>query len=112
MAFAIDQIEELKQIAPSLRIAEEGGYTYLFIEQLKLPAHCTPAVVDVLLCPQPKDGYDSRLFFSTIRGGIPARTWNGHLRVLDRTWHAASWRCRTGLRLAELLMVHLKVLRA
>lgn len=112
MEYPKDQIEELKQIAPSLRIAEEGGNSFILMEQLKLPAHCTPSVADALLCPHPHSGYDSRLFFSVVPAGIPGRTWNGQIRVLDRTWYAASWRCANGLRLAELLMVHLKVLRA
>lgn len=111
MEYPQDQIDELKTIAPSLRIAEEGGNTYILIEQLQLPEHCTPKVVDLLLCPKSRDGYPSRLYFSIIPTGIPARNWNGQVRVLDRTWYAASWSCKTGLRLAELLMVHLKILR-
>ena len=111
MEFPQDQIEELKQIAPSLSIAEEGGYTFIRIEELKLPDHCKPSEVEALLCPVPRDGYNSRLFFSSIITGGPQRNWNGNIRVLDKNWHAISWRTNTKLRLAQMLMVHLNALR-
>lgn len=111
MIFPQEQIEELKRIAPNLCLAEEGGYPYILIEQLQLPDGCQPASADVLLCPKPRDGYASRLFFQQVITEIPARNWNGNIRVLERNWWAMSWRVPEGLRLAEILLIHLKALK-
>lgn len=110
MSFPQDQIDELKRIAPNLCLAEEGGLPYILIQQYELPSGCQPAVVDLLLCPKPRDGYESRLFFPQIITGIPARNWNGRLRALERNWCAMSWKVPGGLRLAETLLIHLKAL--
>lgn len=112
MLFSEEEINELKTIAPALSQAQEGGYTYILISGLVLPDGCIPATVDALLCSQPKDGYHSRLFFAEPIAGSPVRNWNGNIRVLDRNWHAISWQTQPGLRLAEMLSVHLKALRS
>jgi hypothetical protein len=111
MDFPIDQIEELKKIAPDLNIAEEGGYTYFLIKNLTLPDGCAPSICDVLLCPMKKDSYESRLYFPVQISGCPPRNWNGRIRVLNSNWYAFSWRVPGNLRLAETLLVHLKALR-
>lgn len=111
MTFEQDQIEELKRIAPNLCIAEEGGLPYMLIRQLQLPEGCQPAIADVLLCPKPRDGYESRLFFPQIITGIPGHNWNGNLRALERNWYAISWKVPGNLRLAETLLIHLKAFR-
>jgi len=109
MEFPKDQIDELKSIAPSLSIAEEGGYTYIHIKDLKLPEGCEPAVVDALLCPVSRDGYCSRLFFSSrISCPVPGLNWNGNIRVLGSNWYAISWRTTQTYRLLETLIIHLK----
>ena len=105
------EIDELKQIAPSLSISEEGGLTYILIGNLKLPNGCKPTVVNALLCPSLRDGYQSRLFFSERITSNIARNWNGNLRVLEENWYAISWKTPSGLRLAEMLLVHLEALR-
>lgn len=111
MEFSTDQIEELKQIAPSLSQASEGGYTFLLIEGLVMPDGCLPRQVDALLCPTPREGYSSRLFLSEKITGCPVLNWNGNIRVLGKNWHAVSWQTRPGLRLSEMLQVHLKAFR-
>lgn len=111
MYFPENQIEELKKITPNLMHAQEGGYNYLLIEKLQLPDGCIPTLVDALLCPTPRDGYESRLFFSEKISGCPARNWNGNIRVLERNWYAISWKVPAGLRLSEILLVHIKALR-
>lgn len=111
MSFPQDQIEELKRIAPSLSIAEEGGYTYIYIEKLRLPDGCNPQVVDALLCPTPVPGYNSRLYLSSQITGCPALNWNGLLRVLDRSWYAVSWRTAQASTLAATLLIHLNAFR-
>jgi hypothetical protein len=111
MSFPQDQIDELKRIAPNLSMAEEGGIPYILIKQYELPSGCQPSTVDLLLCPKPRDGYESRLFFPQVIGGIPSRNWNGRLRALERNWCAISWRVPGGLRLTEILLIHLKALQ-
>ena len=105
------EIEKLKQIAPCLSFAEEGGLSYILIEDLKLPDGCQPRVVNALLCPSPRDGYESRLFFSDKIASNVDRNWNGNLRILENNWYAISWKTQSGLGLAEMLLVHLDALR-
>ena len=111
MTFPENQIKELKKIVPSISYAEEGGYTYILLENLQLPEGCIPSIVNALLCPSPREGYESRLFFESMITGCPQRNWNGKIRVLERNWFAFSWRVPSNLRLAEILLVHLKPLR-
>jgi hypothetical protein len=111
MKFPEEEIIELKTIIPSVSYANEGGYDYLLLEQLTLPDGCQPAVLDVLLCPNQRDGYQSRLFFASQVTGGPTRNWNGNIRALGRNWHAISWATSPGLKLVEMLAVHLKALR-
>jgi hypothetical protein len=111
MYFPEEEIDELKTIAPNLSVAQEGGYTYVHISGLVLPNGCQPAIADALLCSTQREGYNSRLFFSQpISSGI-VRNWSSSIRVLERNWHAISWQTQPGLRLAEILSVHLKALR-
>lgn len=112
LIFPNTQIAELKQISSDLEIAEEGGLTYIRIPGLKLPAGCIPSVCDVLLCPEPRDSYMSRLFFPVQIAGCAERNWNAQLRILGQNWHAFSWAAPEKMRLAETLIFHLNGLRA
>jgi hypothetical protein len=111
MEFTEEEITALKLIIPSVSSTTEGGYDYLLLENLPLPLGSQPETVDALLCPKPRDGYESRLFFSSKVTGCPVRNWNGTIRVLGRNWFAISWKVSPGLKLAEMLMIHLKALR-
>ena len=113
MIFPQEQIDELKIIAPNLSLAQEGGYNYIFIKDLYLPNGCKPAIVDALLCPTVKEGYESNLYYSHHITGCPLRNWNRmNVKILDRNWFAVSWKVQSGLRLSEMLLVHLKALRS
>mgnify|MGYP006909091136 CR=1 FL=1 len=112
MEFPEDQISELKGIAPDLSIAQEGGIPYIRIKGLKLPDGCVPETVNALLCPLKRDGYESSLFYSEKITGCPSRNWNRNgVRILGESWYAVSWRVSSGLRLAEMLQIHLSALR-
>lgn len=112
MNFSEDQIKELKSIAPDLSMAQEGGYTYIRIDNLQLPDYCKPNVVNALLCPSQRDGYESTLFYSAMITGCPTRNWNRNgVRILGENWYAISWKVNPGLRLAEMLQIHLSALR-
>jgi len=106
-----DQVQELLRIYPEAKRATEAGVTYFLLPQLALPAGCLPVYVDALLCPTPRDGYESRLFFAHKIQGCPERNWNGTARILDINWQSLSWRTRPGLRLVQMVSVHLDALR-
>lgn len=114
MAFPSDQIEELKSAFPTVFSAEEGGTTYFLIPNFELPSGSSPAVVDVLLCPTAdRHGYPSRLFFSEQVKSPKPLNWNTNgVRIFERAWFAYSWKIsQPGLRLMQILALHLKALQ-
>lgn len=106
-----EQVNELKSIAPSLSIAEEGGYIFILIERFKLPDSCIPNVSDLLLCPQLREGYQSRIYFPVKVECKKNLNWNGQVSILDRNWYSYSWKTEPGLTLAQMLMIHLTPLK-
>lgn len=112
MELAPDQVEELRGVFTRPQVADEAGLTYILLEQIALPAGCSPPVVDALLCPQPRDGYTSRLFFSAkVTCGKPLN-WNKEDRILERNWFAFSWKTnRENLRLLQMVLDHMAALR-
>jgi hypothetical protein len=112
MTFSQDQINELKKIAPFISEADEGGYTYILIDKLRLPGNCIPIELRALLCPAVLEGYNSRLYLSEKPTGCPlSLNWNGNRRVLNQTWFAFSWQTPSDLRLSEMLLIHINALR-
>jgi hypothetical protein len=110
MDFPVDQLEELKQLAPGVARADEGGHPFFLLPNLTLPAGCTPPSADCLLSPQTYGGYPSRLYFSHMVKSGP--NWNAqNAQILGRNWHAYSWQTnKNDLRLAQLVMDHLRAL--
>lgn len=111
MDFTQAHIDELKGICADVQKCEEGGATFFLMPRLKLLNNCTPNEVDALLCPSPRDGYESRLYFSEKPQCAKALNWNGSIRLLERNWFAFSWKTVAGLRLAQMLAEHLRGLR-
>ncbi len=110
-----DQIDGLKMLFPELSAAEEGGTTFIRIENLILPEGCVPRTVEALLCPIARDGYSSRLFLSEkISHGGGGTNWNpqGGSVILGRQWWAVSWQTRPGQTLSEMVLDHLGAFRA
>ena len=115
MQFPPDQIDELKAAFPSVCSAEEGGIPYFFIPNFILPNGSSPSVVDVLLCPTAdRHGYPSRLFFAQQVQSSKPLNWNTNcVRILEKNWYAYSWKVtQQGLRLIQILALHLKALQA
>lgn len=106
-----EQLEELLRPYPGVHEAQEGGVTFYLLPSLAMPEGCQPATVDALLCPVPRDGYESRLFLATRVTCAVGQNWNSEVRLFERTWHAASWRTRAGLRLAQMVSAHLDAFR-
>lgn len=104
-----DQIEELKKLFSGVKYAEEAGHRYFLIQDIELPANCTPDKVDILLCPDHREGYRSRLFFASQINSGKSLNWNIQgIRILERNWYAFSWKLPEGLRLAQMLTSHLR----
>jgi hypothetical protein len=111
MRFPAEQVAELARLCPGVQQAEVGGVTVFRIPALPLPDGCTPEVIEALLYPVARDGYASRLFFAEqVRVG-PSRNWNGSLSFGGRSWSAISWTTPPNLRLAEMVMVHLRAFK-
>jgi hypothetical protein len=106
-----DQLAELKQLFSNIQMAKEGGITYVLLPGAQLPTGCSPGAMDLLLCPTPRDGYESRLYFAGTVQSREARNWNGNTRVLERNWVAYSWKIPANLRLAQMVQAHLQALR-
>ena len=111
MTLSDDQLAELKQLFSNVQTAKEGGITYVSLPGARLPSGCTPASVDLLLCPMPRDGYESRLYFAATVQCKATLNWNGNTRVLERNWFAYSWKTDANLRLAQMIQAHLQALR-
>jgi len=111
MEFPADEIDELRRVYSNVQMAEEGGYTYFLLPYLDLPDGCIPTNTDALFCAMPRDGYTSRLYFSDTISGCPQRNWNGQARILDRNWHAISWKVNPSQRLIQLIRSHLDAFR-
>ena len=108
----VDQLRELIELCPDVKSAVEAGVQFYFLPMLRMPAGVVPAQVDALLCPTERDGYASRLFLSTqVSGCKKPLNWNGQIRILERNWFAVSWRTAAGLRLAQMVLVHLDAFR-
>ena len=111
-----DQVEELKLLAANLAVCTEGGSDFIFLPRSVLPDGCSPGGTDLLLCPTPRDGYNSRLFFAEKvqppeKPGRQPLNWNGSVRIAERNWLAFSWRTPPALRLAQMLSIHLKAIQ-
>lgn len=111
MTLPDDELTELKQFFKNVQTAKEGGITYVLMPGAVLPAGCAPGTMDLLLCPMPRDGYESRLFFAGRVQCKAGLNWNGNTRVLERNWVAYSWKIQAKLRLLQMVQAHLQALR-
>ncbi|MDA3925252.1 MAG: hypothetical protein PF904_11205 [Kiritimatiellae bacterium] len=111
MTLPQEQLNQLKGAFGNIATAEEGGRTYIRIDQLPLPAGCSPQHVTALLCPSPRDGYESRLFFcQQIQHAGKGTNWNANgVCILGEKWWAASWKINPANKtLMSKLMGHLE----
>lgn len=114
MTFPDNQVAELKLLCHDVSQVEEAGCTYLLLPGLNLPDGCRPACTDALLCPSARDGYASRLFLAEkVQSNAKSEpNWNANgVRIVERNWHAYSWKTNPDLRLAQMVAAHLRALR-
>jgi hypothetical protein len=113
MSFAEDELLELVALSSEVAVAMDGGQEFVLLSAVKLPDGCIPAAVDLLVAPNGRDGYPSRVYFSQqVTSRVP-RNWHvQNTRIAERNWFAFSWRVNQGgLRLLQLVMAHLEALR-
>jgi hypothetical protein len=110
MDYPKEQVEELKRYCSKLSALAEGAVTFLSLEGLRLPTGCNPQECDALLCPVPREGYPSRLYFSVMVSSPYSRNWNvSNARIGERNWFAFSWRVTPpSPTLAQMLVSHLE----
>ncbi len=111
MNFPQEQIDELKRLFPGVSYAAEGGFDYFLLPNVPLPTQCQSGPMDVLLCPNVRDGYNSRLYFPVQVQCGKTPNWNGGTFLFGRQWHAFSWRLSQGARLLQMVLSHLKGLQ-
>src|ERR1700730_7598413 len=99
-------LTELQYICEGVKEMAEGGYTFVYLPSLYIPAQ---QAMDALLCIQPRDGYMTRLYLAAQIQGR-GNNWTAH-RILDRTWFTWSWNnVNPDLRPAQILAEHLRAL--
>ncbi len=102
---------DLRMLCSRANRVEEGGLVYFLLPELQLPERAKPQRCDALLCMGPRDGYPSRLFFAVRVEGPSALNWNTDAFILQRQWHAYSWKIQEGLPPVRQLSAHLRALR-
>jgi hypothetical protein len=108
MEYPDEQIKELKGYCSELSTFTEGGIAYLEMKDLRLPAGCTPATCDALLCPATgQSNYPSRLWLACKVTSAYDRNWNGNLYAGGRNWVAFSWTIQPAATLAQMLLSHM-----
>lgn len=105
-----EELAELQRRYPGSKRCEEGGTTFYFIPKLPLPDGCTPAATAAILCPTPRDGYPSRLYFADQIQSVAVRNWNVHPYILGQNWHAFSWSNVPELPLTDLVLTYVRAL--
>lgn len=104
-----DELTEIQQLCNEVSVLNEGGYTLVHLPGLRILHNGGLIIRDALLCPQPRDGYSTRLFLSE---SVPGKgnNWTTHV-ILDGKWHTWSWQNVQPGRLAAVLAQHLVALR-
>ena len=103
---------ELRSLSPDAKQDQEGGVRYVLLPTLRLPEGCSPSELDCLLCVDPRDGYQGRLFFPQVVSSREQRNWQmQNVRILERNWCSFSWQIPVNLRPMEILLTLLRALR-
>jgi hypothetical protein len=107
-----EQLRDLVELYPGASLFSEGGVDYIFLPNAELPSGCSPARVDLLLCPGGRDGYASRLFAAQVIHCRTTPNWHMTAVIAGRTWSVFSWRVsQAGLTTLQILQAHMEALR-
>lgn len=104
-----EQLGRLRALCPGAELWDEAGAPLVFLPDLKVESAGSIHTIDALLCPRPRDNYESRLYFSA---RLPAnRNWGAH-NVMTRTWWAFSWQgISSGQPWIDILAGHLEAVK-
>ena len=107
-----DEHQELARGADEVRECDEAGLRLIYLGGLRLPAGCTPAQLDALLCLTQHAGYLTRLFLAQqVTCGKPVN-WTGTVHLFGRNWFMFSWNnVSAAQRPMQVLLGHLDALR-
>lgn len=113
MSFPEDQLQELLTLSSHVATVADGGQELILLSAVTLPDGCEPGTADLLLAPNGRDGYSSRLYFSAQVKSRISRNWHVQNQpIAERNWFAYSWRRDSaGLRLLQLVLAHLEALK-
>ena len=104
------QLAELKKLCKSvLGFNDASGRQLYKLEELRLPAGCTPGTSDAVLVPfDTGDGYPSKLYFPS-RIKCPATmNWYHNTVFFGTSWCATSWKTAvSNPGLADIVRLHL-----
>lgn len=83
------ELARLKKLSVRAEIWSDSGGDLVFLPNLTVLSGGASHKVDALLSPGPRNGYESRLYFSK---QLPVgQNWTIH-SIMARSWHAFSWR--------------------
>ncbi len=88
MNYEAAQLARLRGVCPGAEVWTDGSQPLVYMPGLRVESSGGVHIVDALLCPKGRDGYETRLFFSQ---RLPVdRNWQTAV-ISARTWYAASW---------------------
>jgi hypothetical protein len=105
------QMVPLRELCPAAEIWREGGQPAVFMPGVQFKVTNRRHTRDLLLWPQAREGYETRLFLSESVAASEAKNWNV-FNVCGRTWYACSWRgVPSSLPWIEILANHLSAFK-
>jgi hypothetical protein len=101
-------LASLRSLCPNAELMTEGGQTVVYLPAVQFQAGATRVTCNLLLWPDPRDGYLSRLFLSEQVTGSVGRAWTS-FSLCGGTWWAVSWQgVPAELPWIEILANHLR----
>ena len=110
MEIAQDQVSTLKNLfGEGLKLFQDGQHSYILIPNQKTGGVDTESV-DLLFCPTPWGGYNSKLFFSRkVNTTNQALNWNCQNQcIAGRMWFSFSWQVPPDASIVEKITIYLK----
>jgi hypothetical protein len=105
------QLATLRELSPAAEVWREGGQPVVFMPGVKFKVTNARVTRDLLLWPQARDGYETRLYLSAAVTAPEAKNWTVH-NSFGRQWQACSWRgVDASLPWIEILANHLRAFR-
>lgn len=101
-----NQLAGLVDLCPDAQLIDEAGKKVVHLPNMCFEVDGQIVRQDLLFVPWPHSGYDTRLFFSSQICG-KGKNWTQH-SLLNRNWHAPSYRVDKLLGWRHQLLQHIK----